>query len=186
MPSRYRLDPDYGRFTVQAFAAGLLSALAHSPTFAVGRYEGVVRFGGDEVRNLELELTVDAASLALSDQVGASDRAEIEGRMRREVLEVSAFPEVRYRASCRSVEKVEPGRYRVKIAGPLSLHGVEVDHPIDAELLIAQDGVRLRGASSVRLSEHGIPPVTALAGAIKLKDELRVEFDVAGIEEDEP
>ena len=33
--NRYRIDPGRSRFTVQAFATGLLSAFAHSPTFAV-------------------------------------------------------------------------------------------------------------------------------------------------------
>jgi hypothetical protein len=41
---RYTLDPASSRFTVQAFATGLLSALGHSPTFAVREFTGEWRF----------------------------------------------------------------------------------------------------------------------------------------------
>ena len=44
MPARYRLDPAHSRFTVQAFAAGMLSFLGHNPTFAVRDFQGEVRF----------------------------------------------------------------------------------------------------------------------------------------------
>jgi hypothetical protein len=52
---------------------------------------------------------------------------------------------------------------------------------VDAELLVFNDGVRLAGRSVLRMSEYGIAPVTALGGAIRLKDELRVSFDLAGL-----
>ena len=41
---------------MQAFAAGLLSAFAHSPTFAVRDYGGEVRLGST-AESLEVELT---------------------------------------------------------------------------------------------------------------------------------
>ncbi len=41
MMSRYRLDNKSSRFTVQAFATGLLSFAAHSPTFAGSPMSGV-------------------------------------------------------------------------------------------------------------------------------------------------
>ncbi len=50
MTARYRLDPGQSRFTVQAFATGLLSFLGHSPTFAVRDFAGAVRFDGGRGR----------------------------------------------------------------------------------------------------------------------------------------
>jgi len=181
MIRRYSFDPAHGRFTAQAHAAGLLSALGHSPTFVVGRYRASVRFQGDDVGSMELDLTIDADSLSLADQVKPADREEIERRMRGDVLEASRHPEIIYRASCVSYEKVEASRFRIRVEGPLSLHGVEAPHAIDLELQIAKDGVRLRGDAQVRLSDHDIKPVTALAGAIRLKDEIHIVFDVAAL-----
>jgi polyisoprenoid-binding protein YceI len=62
--------------------------------------------------------------------------------------------------------------------GELALHGVTRPHEQDAQLLLYSDGVRLTGETSLRLSDYGIRPVTALAGTIKLKDQLHLAFDL--------
>jgi hypothetical protein len=54
---------------------------------------------------------------------------------------------------------------------------------MEAELLVFEDGIRLAGECPMRMSEYHIRPVTALAGAIRLKDELRIRFDVAAVPE---
>ena len=83
--TRYRLDPALSRFTVQAFASGLLSFLGHSPTFVVRDFAGDVEFDEEALPNARFEVVVRADSLHLADNVGPADRQEIEGRMRREV-----------------------------------------------------------------------------------------------------
>ncbi len=183
MGTRYRLDPVLSKFTVQAFAGGVLSLFGHSPTFAVRDFAGFVDFEGDAVAGMRLELTVQAGALQLMDGVKPTDRAEIEGRMRGEVLEAAAHPEIRFQAAVAASERIEPGRYRLRLGGSLALHGITRPYQADAELRIFDDGVRLRGEAPVRLSEFGIRPVTALAGAIQLKDELRVAFDLAAVPE---
>ena len=183
MAARYRLDPRLSHFTVQAFASGVLSFLGHSPTLAVADFGGTVAFEQDTVESMRLEVTVRAASLQLVDNVKPADREEIEGTMRRQVLEVARFPEVRYTGSAVQVQTASPGRHRVVVGGPLALHGVTRDHTLAAELLVFGDGVRLHGGTALRLSEYGIEPVTALGGMIKLKDELKLTFDVAAVPE---
>jgi polyisoprenoid-binding protein YceI len=180
--NRYRIDPSRSRFTVQAFAAGLLSAFAHSPTFAVRDYGGEVRLGST-AQSLELELTVNPGSLELEDRVSDSDRREIETRMRDEVLETSRYREIVYRGGAVRADTTGQGRYRLVIGGDLTLHGVTRPHEIDAELIVFGDGLRLGGGSTLRMSDYGIKPVTALGGTIKLKDELRLSFDLAALPE---
>jgi polyisoprenoid-binding protein YceI len=180
---RYRLDAGRSRFTVQAFASGLLSFLGHSPTFAVRDFTGAAEFEGGTARGLCLALTVRAGSLELVDPVRAADRAEIERTMRQEVLDVTAYPEVRYDAVCEAAETLAPGRYWVRLAGQLLLHGVTRAHAVDAGLVVFDDGVRLGGETALRLSDYRIRPVTALGGTIKLKDELKLAFDIAGLPE---
>jgi polyisoprenoid-binding protein YceI len=183
MPTRYKLDPGHSRFTVQAFASGLLSLFAHSPTFAVRDFAGVLSFDGDAIAGMRLEMIVKADALALVDNVKAADRAEIEGRMRNDVLATAAFSEIKIDAAVVANERVSPGHYRVRLGVTLSLHGATRAQHTDAELLIFDDGMRLRGESALRLSDFGIRPVTALGGAIKLKDGLKVSFDLAALPE---
>lgn len=180
MAVRYRFVKDEGRFTVQAFATGILSALGHSPTFAVRDFAGTMHFEREEIRSLVLELTARADSLELLDQVKEADRREITDRMRRDVLASSTYPAITYRSEDVSSDPIAPGRFRVRIGGRLTLRDVTNPHGIDAEVQIFGDGIRLLGESSLRLSDYRIKPVTALGGAIKLKDELKVSFDLAG------
>jgi polyisoprenoid-binding protein YceI len=183
MTSRYRLDPGRSRFTVQAFAGGLLSFLGHSPVFAVRQFAGSVSFDDKGADTVRAEITVRPDSLELTDAVSASDRREIETTMRRDVLETATFPEIVYRVTDAAAETISPGRYRLRLGGPLDLHGVRHPQRVDAELTVYPDGIALKGGCSLRLSDYRIRPVTALGGTIKLKDEVRLAFDVIGLPE---
>ena len=183
MPARYRLDPLQGRFTAQAFATGMLSFLGHSPTFAVRDYAGTVAFDDERVATLRLDLTVVAETLAVADDVKPSDRREIEDRMRADVLETGPFPDIVYRAAATASERTGEGRFRIDLDGTLTLHGADRPHRAAAELLLFGDGLRLRGESTLRMSEFGIRPVTAVGGTIRLKDEVRLAFDLAAVPE---
>ena len=179
---RYRIDPGRSHFTVQAFAGGLLSALAHSPTFAVRDFGGELRLG-ETAESFELDLTVDTESLELMDHVRDADRRDIEGRMRGEVLETSLYREVSYRGRAAQADAIGQGHYRLAIDGELSLHGVARPHRMEAELIVFGDGLRLGGRDVLRMSEHRIRPVTAVGGTIKLKDGLTIAFDIAAVPE---
>jgi polyisoprenoid-binding protein YceI len=184
MMARYQLDPGRSRFTVQAFAGGLLSFAAHSPTFAVRDFSGAMWFAPGTLEGAGIEMTVRADALELIDDVRPADRQEIEDRKRREVLETTRYPDIHFRSEAVSSAHVSGNRYRLRIEGPLSLHGTTNRLSIDAELLGYEDGVRLSGKFGLRLSDYGVRPVTALGGTIRLKDELRVAFDLAAWKKD--
>jgi polyisoprenoid-binding protein YceI len=183
MTSRYQLDPAHSRFTARAFAAGLLSFLGHSPTFAVREFAGVVEFPEDFIAKMRLELTVGAGGLSVADEVKPADRREIEERMRADVLDTRAFPEITFRAEAVATEKLAPGRYRMTLDGPLVLHGYARPHRATAELVMLADGLRLRGETGLRMSDFAIAPVTALGGTIRLQDEVKLAFDLAAVPE---
>jgi polyisoprenoid-binding protein YceI len=179
MTPRYAFDPSRSRFTVQAFATGLLSALGHSPTFAVLDFSGFLAFDEADPRGAALELRAGAGSLRLLDRVRDSDHREIEDRMRREVLDTARFPEITFRSEAVTADPAGPRRYRLGLGGRLTVRGVERPIGLGADLEVFDGGLILRGGGPVRMSEFGIAPVTALAGAIRLKDELALAFDLA-------
>jgi polyisoprenoid-binding protein YceI len=182
--AHYRFDPSQSRFTVQAFATGLLSFAGHSPTFAVRDFRGGLDLDLGSSKVVALELTTRAEGLDLLGNYSASDRREIETRMRRDVLQTSAFPEVTFEAAdVAAAAPIAPGRYRIDLNGRLSLHGVTRPHRIVAELQVLDDALRLLGDCPLRMSEYRISPVTALGGTIRLKDELAVKFDLIGLRE---
>lgn len=181
MNTRYRMDAGRSRFTVQAFAGGMLSMFAHSPTFAVRDFQGELRVESDRLASATLDVIVRAVSLDLLDNVRPADRQEIESRMRREVLEVGDFPEIRFEST--GIAARPPNQYRVQIAGLLSLHGVTSHERAEGELQLYDDGIRLAGEFSLRMSDYRIRPVTALGGSIRLRDDVQVVFDIVALKE---
>ena len=178
MTELYRIDPGQGRFTVQAFATGMLGMLGHDPTFAVRDFAGTIRLEDAGARGMSMDLTVQAGSLDLIDRVKAADRDEIVGRMHRNVLESANDPKITFRTVEVAGEPAGPGHYRLFLGGRLTLRGVTHPQGADADLVVLPDRLHLRGACALAMSAYRIKPVTALGGAIKLKDELTITFDL--------
>lgn len=184
MTTRYRIDPERCRFTVQAFVTGMLRFLGHSPTFAVRDPTGELTFDGERVTNMHWEARAD--SLELLDRVSAADRSEIEGRMRREVLDTETFPTISFQSDEVTTDSPAPRQYRLRIAGRLTLHGVTRPYTCDVDLRAFDDGVLFQGETSLAMSEFHIQPVTALGGSVRLKDDLQVKFEIVGVPEGGP
>jgi len=172
----YTADPRVSRFTVRAFAGGLLSAFAHNPTFAVRRFTSSVGFD-PSASIYSLAIAVEAASLQLTDEVSESDRREIERIMRDDVLEVGRFPTIEFQG-VRVDVRDNGGRYHATVSGPFTLHGATRDLSIEADIVSMGTSLRIYGEFPVRQSEFGITPVSVAAQAIKVKDELKCTFDL--------
>ena len=177
---RYTLDPAASRFTVQAFVSGMLSGLGHSPIFAIREFTGELRFAPDSPGEGSFRLTVKTDSLAVTDSVSPKDRDEIVSRMRQEVLETATYPEIVFQSTQMTADKIADDWYRLQLAGELRLHGVMKPHKLDTQLRLADDQARLSGQCTLLQSAYRIKPVTALAGMIQLKDELKFDFDLVG------
>lgn len=175
---RYNIETKGSSFTVRAFATGLLSAFAHNPTISIPDFEGEALLNPDAVDQSSLRMVAHAASLTVTDDISAKDRDEINHRMHDEVLESDSFPDIVYESTRVSASKTGEGQYWVAITGELSMHGVKLTQPISARISVNGDTLRASGEFSVRLSDYDIRPVTAAGGAVKLKDELKLSFDI--------
>ena len=176
---RYVIDAKRSTFVAQVFATGLLSAFGHSPKLAIRNYQGEVSFtlAGSTLEGGRVNITVQAESLEVADDISEKDRQEIHRKMCDEVLETNRFPEIVY--SCSRVSASGSGdRYWAALNGELALHGVTRSLPVSARVVINGDSVRATGEFSVRQSDHEITPVSAAAGAIKVKDEVKCNFDI--------
>jgi polyisoprenoid-binding protein YceI len=166
------------RFTVRAFAGGMLSALGHNPTIAIREFVGDIRFRRDKLDEASLRLSIRSDSLRITDDVSEKDRQEIERQMRDDVLEASKYPEIVFDTNGVIAEPIFDGQYKVEINGKLSLHGVTRDFLIPCRLIVSDDSLRASGEFSLLQSDYRIKPVSAAGGTIKLKDELKFSFDI--------
>jgi len=175
---RYAIDPKVSRFTVRAFASGALSAFGHNPTIAIRDFSGEVQLNPENGEDASLRITAKASSLEVTDDISDKDRREIERQMQEDVLESSQYPDIVYECSSASTSKTGEGQYQVVLNGELTLHGVTGNPTISARFALAGDTARAFGEFSIRQSEYNIKLVSALGGALKVKDEVKFAFDI--------
>ncbi len=177
---RYLIDAKGSTFTVRATATGMLSAFGHNPTIAIPDFQGDVRFASDALEYARLRLVIQAASLVVTDDISNKDRQEIERRMHNEVLETDGFPEIIYECSHdHPVPRMGDGLYSASLNGELTLHGITRREPVSARVRLIGDNLRATGEFAVCLSNYEIRPVSAAGGTVKLKDEIKLSFNVS-------
>jgi polyisoprenoid-binding protein YceI len=174
---RYSIDVAKSRFTARAFATGLLSAMGHNPTLAIREYTGEATFSPGNLEQATIRFTVQSASLTVTDDITQKDRTELENKMRQEVLETTAYPEIIFESSKISPNQLGENTYSVNIAGNLTLHGVNHNETIYAQVTLAGDTLRAFGEFSLRQTDYGIKLVSVAGGTLKVKDEVKVTFD---------
>jgi polyisoprenoid-binding protein YceI len=174
---RYTIDPGMSRFTVRAFASGMFSSFGHNPTIAIRDLSGEVDFAPDSPEKSALRLKIDSKSLAVTDDIGDKDRREMERMMNQEVLETSRFPEITFETASVTASGSD-GRYAVNMTGNLSLHGVTRGQQVAAQVSLSGDTLNAHGEFPLSQTSYGIKLVSVAGGALKLKDELKFNFDI--------
>jgi len=176
--ARFVIDAKASRFTVQAFATGLLSAMGHNPTIAISKFCCEVDFDPEAAEGSGFQLTVQAASLSVQDDISDKDRREMERVMKEDVLEVIRYPEIRFQASAISCTRLDDALFSTTLNGQLSLHGVTRVEPITARVAVLGEMLRASGNFTLKQSDYQIKLVSVAAGALKVKDELKFSFEM--------
>jgi polyisoprenoid-binding protein YceI len=171
----YTINAMVSRFTVQAFASGLLSAFGHNPKIEIRDLKGEIHFDPARIQQSTMHLVIRANSMTVADNISDKDRRDIENDMREKVLETAKYPEIVF-----DVDSVtaNDGRSDVTLNGQLSLHGVTRGQKVPATLAETGDMLRAFGEFSLRQTDYGIKPVSAVGGGLKVKDEVRFTFDI--------
>jgi polyisoprenoid-binding protein YceI len=177
-PIRYVVDTRASQFTVQAFASGLIAAIAHSPKIAIRDWTGVVQMASIALEGACLKVRVKPASLEVLDELPDADRRELQRVMNREVLETAEFPEIVYDSSELAAEKLKEDLYRLNVRGRLTLHGVTNEQDFVAQASLGVDSARAYGSFTLLQSDYGIRIASIAGGTLKLMDELKFSFYV--------
>lgn len=165
------MDVARSTMTVRVFKSGLFSAFGHNHEIRAPIAKGSF---DESAGSPSVELQVETRELRVLDpEVSDKDRAEVQQTMLSpEVLDAAKFPEIHFRSL--SIEKAGEGKWRVH--GDLTVHGQT--HPVLVE--VTGEAGHYRGSATVKQTDFGIKPVSAAGGSIKVKDEVRVEFEISG------
>ena len=154
-----------GQIRAYTYKEGLLASVAHDLELSLEGFQ--VRFnGGDVTATFDLSsLTVTGAMVngKLSPKsLSASDRKKIEQTMHREVLMTHRYPTAEL-SGCIIDGQLE---------GTLTLKG------LSSALIGPVNSVNARASGYVEIkpTQWGIKPYSALFGALKLQDRVRIEY----------
>lgn len=164
------VDVAHSKMTVRVYKSGLFSAFAHNHEIDAPIQSAHLT---ESDRDPSVEIRVDARKLRVLDpEESESTRAKIQTTMLgAQVLDANRFPEIRFQSTA-----IEPrGTENRIVHGKLTLRGAE--RPITFEVAL-KDG-RYQGSATLKQKDFGMTPVTIAGGTVKVKDEVKVEFEIA-------
>ena len=176
--AQYTLDKSASRFTVRAFATGMLAAMGHNPTIAIRDFSGEAAFDLAAPEKAFFRMQIRTDSLEVTDDIKSKDRKEIESLMNEKVLESAKFPTITFESTSISATQLSEGRFQMNMNGNLSLHGVTAKIPLNTQVAFLGDMLRASGDFSLLQSNYNIAIVSVGGGALKVKDELKFSFDL--------
>lgn len=161
------IDVKQSKITVYAYKSGLFSFAAHDHLIEVPIARGAL----DEQAKT-IEFTVKTGSLQVLDPDDSEkNRKEIHATMLGpKLLEADKFPEITFRST--SVKQIDANTAAVE--GVLTIHGVS--RPV--ALTVKRDGKFYVGSAKMKQTDYGLTPVIVAGGAVKVKDEIKVDFRV--------
>jgi polyisoprenoid-binding protein YceI len=166
--SVHKLGPDNATLTVRTGKGGAAAVAGHNLLIEVTSWSATLTL--DDAPTLEL--TADSRSFKVREgsggiqSLGEDDKANIEQTIGDEVL---TGGEIEFRST--SVEGTDG---RLTVQGELNLLGQR--RPLTFELAVGDDG-RIAGEATLKQTEWGIKPYSALFGTLKVADELKVAVD---------
>ena len=157
------IDVQHSKMTIYVSKQGFFSAFAHNHTI-----EAPISAGHYDVTSKRVELTIDTAKIQVLDQ---ADRDSVQKAMDSQVLETSRYPTITFRST--SIDDRDPKHWTVN--GDLTLHGTTQPITLQVNKL---DASHFSGSTMIRQTSFGITPIKVMGGAVSVKDDVRVDFDI--------
>jgi polyisoprenoid-binding protein YceI len=174
-PGTYTLNSDHGTLTVRTKRGGAAAKAGHDLLIEVGSWEGTLQLAEDPAAS-SIALTADAGSMRVLEgtggmtKLGDDDKDGIKQTIDEDILKGCT---VTFQSSA------------VRVGGGGFDGGFEVDGEVEllgrrapvSFVLTIDDGGHLTGSATVKQTDHGIKPYSALFGTLKVADEVVVAVD---------
>jgi polyisoprenoid-binding protein YceI len=177
----YELGPADGQVLVRTGREGLAARAGHDLAIEITRWSAratVPGAGSGGVAAATLTAELDLTSLAVRQGTGGAkpltdrDRRDIQNTARK-ILGQAA--EASFASSRVIPSPADSGAPAGVIEGALTLRGTS--RPLRLQVTSPGPG-HFRGSATVRQTDFGITPYSGFLGALKLRDEVTVEFDI--------
>jgi polyisoprenoid-binding protein YceI len=167
--TRHAIDMQHSKMTVYVYKQGLFSFLADNHEI-----DAPIANGSYDSSSNSIDITVDAAQMKVLDPKMAADkRNSVQSNMTGpQVLDVAKYPTIVFRST--KIGSADATHW--KVSGNLTLHGQT--HPIDVQVLKV-DETHFSGSATIRQSAFGITPIKIAGGAVSVRDDVKIDFQVA-------
>ena len=168
----YSLGPGSGVLSIRTTRQGAASKAGHDLRIEVGSWEAEFKLGKAPDQSA-MTLAADSRSLRVIEGTGGiksltgDDKASIQKTINDEVLKGCAI-------EFRSSEVRGGAGDGLSVRGDLDLGGRTA--PVTFDLALGDDG-RVTGSATVKQTDFGMKPYSALFGALKVADEVTVAID---------
>ena len=163
-----QIDAQHSSLTVYVSKQGIFAFAADNHVV-----NAPLTSGAFDPATKSIELKIDAAQMRVLDPSMAPDRrAQVQANMvSSQVLDVQKYPQITFQST--KTQATSPGK--LTVTGDLTLHGQTRSVTVDVDEI---DAKHYKGRVTIRQTDFGITPIRIAAGTVKVKDELRIEFDI--------
>ncbi|MBO0775987.1 MAG: YceI family protein [Actinobacteria bacterium] len=171
----YPIGPPAGQLLVRTGRTGLGARAGHDLTIEVTRWNGTVTVSNANPAGSGVTVEVEAGSLEVREGTGGvkpltdRDRAEIKRLISERLLQTGRFPVITFQSG-----RVTGDAGSFRIDGDLTIAGTTQPVTVNGRLADRH----AQGRATVTQSRWGIKPYSGFFGALKLRDEVEVEFDI--------
>jgi len=163
----HRVGPQSGRLLVKTARTGLGAKAGHDLTIEVTRWRGNVIVHAANPASSSVTVEADVDSLEVREGTGGVKPLSDADRVK--ILNTARHPVITFVSS-----QVSGTAQSFRIDGDLTIVGVT--RPVTVEGQLAAG--RAQGSAVITQSRWGIRPYSAFLGALKLRDEVEVQFDI--------
>jgi polyisoprenoid-binding protein YceI len=172
-PGTYNLGPSDGTVKVMTGRQGMASKVGHDLTLEASNWKATLTVDGDPSRS-EVTATIEPRSLEVTAATGGAKPVSDKDKkdIKKNISELLGNGSITFTSTSVEVKSDTS----LKVPGELSIAGQS--RPVTLDLTATPDG-RLSGSLTLVQSQFGIKPYSAMMGALKVKDEVEVNLDVA-------
>jgi polyisoprenoid-binding protein YceI len=171
----YRLTPESGELLVKTGRTGMGRRAGHDLVIEVTRWQGELIVDTAKPEDSTVSVEIDVDSFEVREGLGGvkpltpNDCAQIKKTLR-EILESEPDPKITFHST-----SITNSAESWTVEGDLTIRGRT--QPVTVNSVLIDE--RVRGGTTVKQTRWGIKPYSAFLGALKLADEVGVEFDAA-------
>ena len=162
-----QIDTKRSSLTIHVEKSGLFSAAGHEHTVMAPIESGFISDGSEP----HVTFRVASATLMILPE---EHQVLVQHTMQEKVLESARYPDI----SFVSQTITSNGESRWTVSGTLSLHG----QTRSVQVAVAKLGEAYVGNATIKQTDFGVQPVSAAAGTVKVKNELKIDFSITTLD----